>query len=208
MQAVAFLAGVKDKKNLLFSPLSSRMSLGSPSSSFIQNVYPTDAASIFIERGGSQMEAEIKTKPGFTVMGLLERGTDGPKFIPPLWDKYFTRFDEVKGVIKNRIGYGVMANYDEGTKEFDYLAGHQVEPGTEVPEGLTTWDVPDRTYAVIPCTVPTIMEAYQFFYKEWLPTVDYEVCEGEPEFEYYPEDFDNIENSAMFMYFPIRKIGP
>jgi AraC family transcriptional regulator len=154
------------------------------------------------------MEVEIKTKPEFTVMGIVERGADGPKFIPPLWEKYHTRFDEVKEFTKNRIGFGIMANYDQGTKEFDYLAGNQVEPGSEAPEGLTTWDVPEQTYAVIPCTVPTIMEAYQFFHKEWLPKVDFEACEGEPEFELYPEDFNNIETSTMFMYFPIRKAVP
>jgi AraC family transcriptional regulator len=101
-----------------------------------------------------------------------------------------------------------MTNYDEGTKEFDYLAGHQVEPGAKAPQGLATWDIPEQTYAVIPCTVPTIMEAYQFFHKEWLPNADFEACAGEPEFEFYPEDFDDIQTSTIFMYFPIRKKGP
>ncbi len=139
----------------------------------LQWEHHSDTNLIAIERGVSQMEIEIKTKPGFTVLGILERGKDGPKFIPPLWEKYMTRFNEIVHLIKDRNSYGVMANYDEGTKEFDYLAGHQVEHGTEAPEGLTTWDVPEQTYAVITCTVPTIMEAYQFFHKEWLPKVDF-----------------------------------
>ena len=153
------------------------------------------------------MEVEVKTRPGFTVLGLVERGKEGPKFIPPLWDKYFTRWDEVKEMIEDRVAYGVMTNYDEETQEFDYLAGHQVEPGTQAPEGLTTWDLPQQTYAVIPCTVPTIMEAYQFYQKEWLPSVEYEACMGEPEFELYPEDYEGIETGTLYMYFPIRKAG-
>jgi AraC family transcriptional regulator len=153
------------------------------------------------------MEVEVKIRPGFTVLGLVERGKEGPKFIPPLWDKYFSRWDEVKEVIKDRVAYGIMTNYDEETKEFDYLAGHQVEPGTKAPEGLTTWDIHEQTYAVIPCTVPTIMEAYQFYNKEWLPNVEYEACLGEPEFELYPEEYEGIETGILFMYFPVRKTG-
>jgi predicted transcriptional regulator YdeE len=151
------------------------------------------------------MKVEIRNKPAFTVLGLVERGIDGPKFIPPLWDKYMSRYDEVKEFIKDRNSYGIMANYDEVTKEFDYLAGHQVDPGTEAPGGLTTWDVPEQTYAVIPCTVPTIIDAYRFFQQEWLPTADYAAHQGEPEFEFYPQDFHSIETSKMFMYFPIQK---
>ena len=153
------------------------------------------------------MEVEVKTKPGFTVLGLAERGKDGPKFIPPLWEKLHARHDEVMEFSKNKLGYGVMANYDEVTEEFDYLAGMEVDPGIQAPEGLTTWDVPDQTYAVIPCTVPTIMEAYQFYHKEWLPNVEYEACMGEPEFELYPEDYEGIETGTLYMYFPIRKVG-
>ena len=153
------------------------------------------------------MDVEVKTKPGFIVLGLLERGKEGPKFIPPLWEKFHTRFDEVKEFSKNRLGFGVMANYDEVTQEFDYLAGIQVEPGTQALEGMTTWDVPDQTYAVIPCTVPTIMEAYQFYRKKWLPNAEYEACIGEPEFELYPEDYEGIETGTVYMYFPIRTVG-
>jgi len=153
------------------------------------------------------MEVEIKNKAEFTVMGMVERGKDGPKFVPPLWEKFHTRSDEVMEFTKDRIGYGVMANYDEGTEEFDYLAGVQVKPGSQAPKGMTTWDVPEQTYAVIPCTVPTIMEAYKFYYKEWLPSVEYEACKGKPEFELYPEDYEGIETGTMFMYFPIQKTG-
>ncbi len=153
------------------------------------------------------MEVEVKTRSGFTVLGMVERGREGPKFIPPLWEKFNRRFDEVKEFSKNKLGFGVMANYDVETEEFDYLAGIQVDPGTQPPEGLTTWDVPDQTYAVIRCTVPTIMEAYKFYRKEWLPNVKYEACMGEPEFELYPEDFEGIETGPIYMYFPIRKVG-
>ncbi|MFQ5819477.1 MAG: hypothetical protein ACE5I5_05780 [Candidatus Heimdallarchaeota archaeon] len=31
------------------------------------------------------MDVEIVTKAAFTVLGMVERGKNGPTFIPPLW---------------------------------------------------------------------------------------------------------------------------
>lgn len=150
------------------------------------------------------MNVEIVTKPAFTVLGMVERGKNGPKFIHPLWERYMKRFDDIKNKRKSNVGYGVMDNYDNATEEFDYLAGIEVEPGTEAPEGFTTWDIPNQTYAVIACTIPTIGEVYQLFYQEWLPKEGYQRTDG-PEFEFYPENFENIETDTIFLYLPIKK---
>jgi len=152
------------------------------------------------------MEVEIVTKPEFTVLGLLARGKVGPEFIPPLWDRLFVRINEIQNKIKSRIGYGVMSNYDETTKEFNYLAGFDVESGIEVPEGMIIWKVPDQTYAVIRCTIPTIMQAYQFFAQEWSLKEGYQRASG-PEFEFYPENFnpEEEETSMIYLYIPIKK---
>ncbi len=150
------------------------------------------------------MDVEIVTKPAFTVLGMVERGKNGPKFIPPLWERYMKRFDEIKNKRKSNVGYGVMDNYDKAIEEFDYLAGIEVEPGTEAPEGFTIWDIPNQTYAVIACTIPTIGEVYQFFYQEWLPKEGYQRADG-PEFEFYPENFENKETDTIYLYLPIKK---
>ena len=148
------------------------------------------------------MEVNIVTKSAFTVLGIVERGKNGPEFIPPLWERFMKRHDDVKDMTESSIGYGVMDNFDESTGEFDYLAGYEVKPGTESPKGMTVWSVPKQTYAVIACTVPTIMEAYKFF-REWLSRETYQRAKG-PEFELYPEDYQNIETDTVYMYFPIR----
>lgn len=147
---------------------------------------------------------EIVTKPAFTVLGMVKRGKNGPKFIPPLWERYMKRFDEIKNMRKSNIGYGVMDNFDKSTKEFDYLAGIEVEPGTEAPESFTIWNIPKQTYAVMTCTIPTIGEAYQFFDREWLPQEGYQRADG-PEFEFYPENFEKIETDTIYLYLPIKK---
>ena len=70
------------------------------------------------------MEAKIEFKPAFRVLGIMKRGKDGTKFIPPLWDKFFEQYHQkTRNLRKSNAGYGVMRNYDSQTKEFDYLAG-------------------------------------------------------------------------------------
>jgi len=85
------------------------------------------------------MEAKIEIKPAFTVLGVMKRGEDGTKFIPPLWDKFFKHYHEkTKNLRKSNACYGVMKNYDSQTKEFDYLAGFEVDPDTKVPKEMIT----------------------------------------------------------------------
>ena len=151
------------------------------------------------------METKIKFKPAFLVLGIMKRGKDGTTFIPPLWDKFFEQYHEkTRNLRKSNAGYGVMRNYDPQTKEFDYLAGFEVDSDTKVPKGMITWNTPKQTYVTIACKVLTIMKAVEFFQKQWTPNQGYQRAEG-PEFEYYPEDYKNVETDTMYMYFPIKR---
>jgi predicted transcriptional regulator YdeE len=154
--------------------------------------------------GGDTMEITVQTKPAFTVLGMVERGKNGPEFIPSLWGRFEQRFDEIKEMIISGESYGVMDNYDETTKEFDYLAGVKVEAGTPSPEGMSVWDIPEQAYAVMACTVPTTKKAYEYYRSEWLPQSEYTTGTG-PEFELYPEDYREIETDTVYLYFPLKK---
>jgi predicted transcriptional regulator YdeE len=151
------------------------------------------------------MEAKIETKPAFRVLGIMKRGRDETKFIPPLWDEFFKHYHEkTKNLRRSTACYGVMKNYDPQTTEFDYLAGFEVDRDTRTPKGMTTWNISKQTYVVIACTVPTIRSAVEFYQKQWLPNHFYQPAEG-PEFEYYPEEYENVETDTMHMYYPIEK---
>lgn len=156
------------------------------------------------------MDAKIETRPRFTVLGLAKRGDahSGPTWIPPMWDELFSQYGEqLKTFTKSGPGYGVMDRYDSETHTFEYLAGFETEPGTKAPEGLSTWEVPEQTYAVIRCTIKTIGDAYTFFQQEWLPEAGYQRGAG-AEFEFYGEEFHGGEDEPMHMYFPIEKREP
>lgn len=148
------------------------------------------------------MGVKIEKKPGFKVLGLAGRGSDGPSFIPSLWERLNRKEVDIWHLFKSTSeGYGVMDNYDTASKNFDYLAGHEANPETEAPEGMVIWDVPEQTYAVIQCTIKTIMDAFRHF-TEWCSDKGYSRRKG-PEFEFYPDGW--LEPGLIYAYFPIKK---
>lgn len=44
-------------------------------------------------------------------------------------------------------------------KEGKYLAGWEAKPDTKPPKGWTIWKVPEKTFAMIVCTLATYGEA-------------------------------------------------
>ena len=148
------------------------------------------------------MEPTIVSKPAFTVVGVLYRGKNEHGEIPRLWDqKLLPRADEVCDQVTPHLAYGVLDHFDRQTSEFDYLAGVGVERVTQLPEGMVRWDVPAQTYAVFPCTLPTIMAGFDNA-RRWFAQSGIQRAEG-PEFEFYDEHFMGGD-SALTIYMPIK----
>ena len=153
-----------------------------------------------------EMEVEIKSRPAFTVMGMQSRGKVAKEFIPDLWQRFIKQYDEIKDKIKSGTTYGLSYNKDKTTKEFSYLAGYEIDPGVEIPEGFITHTIPELTYAVIKCTMPTLFEAWNFT-SEWIAKNGYkDISYHYGEYEVYPEDFENEETDPMYIYVPVIKI--
>ena len=72
---------------------------------------------IQIKRSHTEMEIEIREKETFTIMGIQDRGTHGPDFIPSLWNKFNKRFDEIRDLIVTKEAYGVCFAFDKISKE-------------------------------------------------------------------------------------------
>ncbi len=96
----------------------------------------------------------------------------------------------------------MLDHYDPQTGEFDYLAGFGVERVTELPNGMVRWDVPAQTYAVLPCTLPTVKEGVGNAYR-WLKQSGTPRGDG-PEFEFYDEHFMGGD-STLYIYVPIQR---
>ncbi len=157
------------------------------------------------KRSQMKMEVEIKTRTAFTVMGMQDKGKDAPKFIPKLWERFLKRSDEIKGKIKSKQIYIISYNKNKSTKEFSYLVAYEIQPETEVPEGMITYTMPELTYIVVKCTLPTLTEAWNFASK-WINENGYKdnSCSF-GEYEVYPEEFEDENNDPMFIYVPVIK---
>lgn len=148
-------------------------------------------------------EPIIISRPAFKIAGKLYRGDNANQEIPQLWREYGPLMNRIEHVVDRHVSYGVMDNFDEQTKEFDYVAAQEVSELGELPEGLVVWEVPSQTYAVVTCTLPALMEAYDYVYKQWLPGSDYVRAPG-LEFELYDERFHPEQpHSEMDLYIPI-----
>ena len=151
------------------------------------------------------MEPKFETKAAFTVIGYKYRGKNEQSEIPQMWGEFMKREGEVKPRPNPDTGYGVMGNFDKDSGEFDYVAGLEVDPKAETPEGMVRWDIPEAYYAVLPCTLPTLKDAFDFVCKKWMPESGYQGTNG-PEFEYYPPSFDpQVPDSELLIYIPVIK---
>jgi AraC family transcriptional regulator len=150
------------------------------------------------------VEPKIVQRAAFTVVGLLHSGKNEHNKIPKMWEALGPRFPEIQHVAKPDIAYGVIDNFDEGRGTFDYLAGIEVGRAADLPEGMASWEVPEATYAVFTCRLPTLGETHTRIHSTWLPESGYERTRG-PELELYDEDFDPRDaSSKMEIHIPVK----
>lgn len=152
------------------------------------------------------MQPMIVTKPAFSAVGLKYRGKNENNEIAAMWGVANVRAPEIVAAAEGLgAAYGICGNM-EADGVFEYLAGLEIKDIREIPEGMDRWDVPEQTYAVFPCKLSTIGEAYRYAFQEWLPTSGYQRGDG-PDFEYYDYTFDpnDAENSQLYVYIPVVK---
>lgn len=151
------------------------------------------------------MEPKIVTRPAFTVAGMKYRGKNEKDEIPQLWERFMPRAKEVRYKANPNVCYGLMDNYYEKIGEFDYLAGIEVQAASDIPEGMASWQVPEQTYAVFPCNLKSIKQAFRQIYHEWLPQSGYQRASG-PDFEFYDESFKPDQGKLeLFIYVSVKR---
>jgi len=141
----------------------------------------------------------------FTIVGLrIDTKPMAPE-IPQLWDQFAPRIGEIKYGAEPQVSYGMMENSSPTMGEMVYMAGISVQKVADVPKGMTFWELPSNTYAVVEATLSTIGQAFDYVYNTWLPASDYQPGQS-PFFERYGETFNPAEpNSILSIYIPIEK---
>ncbi len=146
------------------------------------------------------MEPQIVKKPAMTLVGVQLHGKLEGMDLISLWNGFGPRMSEIKDA-NPAVCYGAMDHYSETTGEFDYLAACEAKSAVAapaVPDGMVSWNIPAQTYAVFPCTLPQVGEAWMTAYQQWLPQSGYKHAAG-PEFELYDEKF-NPQDPASTLY--------
>ncbi len=151
------------------------------------------------------MEPRFVSLPAFTLAGMMMRVRPGGKVPGQLWDEFGPRMGEIRHMTGPEMAYGLTDNMDMGSGEFDYMAGVQVSGADDIPDGMVAYGVPAQTYAVFPCTIPTLREVFDHIYGVWLPSSGYVRTAG-PELELYDETFDPSDSGSIFdVYIPVQK---
>lgn len=151
---------------------------------------------------------ECIIKPAFAVIGMEGATTDGPGFIPALWERANSRFGEVAGLAKtNPDGslcgvWGAMTDmsrsflpWEDGFTKGLYLAGVEVRDDAQPPAGWTRWDIPGFEYVRVVNDAPDVFSrALQTLADEGLSLVG------------AVHDFTDPVSGKAYMLFPIRKL--
>ena len=157
------------------------------------------------------MTIELQTKPAFALMGKLGRGPadNGPDWIPPLWQAANRNFEQIQPFIKldgqgNPMIWGCMSDVSLGffpwQAEGLYLAGCEVQPDAQPPEGWTKWNIPSFKYAVATCTLADYGEVFNDVLAHYLPENGYALTGAVH--ERYPAG----SGDTLQLYFPINRL--
>jgi AraC family transcriptional regulator len=149
------------------------------------------------------MEIRIVERGAFAIVGLKYRGKNEHNEIPQLWQALGPRTGEITHLADDTAAYGINANMDMETGEWDYVAGFEVSSAEDVPQGMVAFEVPAAKYAVFATTLPHVGETFQNAYHVWLPQAGYQHSGG-PEFELYDERFEVQDPTSEFdLYIPV-----
>ncbi|QIE90097.1 GyrI-like domain-containing protein [Pseudomonas nitroreducens] len=150
------------------------------------------------------MKYRIIELPAFDVVGMDYRGSAPGDSIGQLWQRFLPREKEVSASAQDTAAYGVCSQLPDG--EFHYIAGLPVEPGANVPAGMTRYGVPAQKYAVFTHIGPVtaIADSFQAIYSSLLARHGLEPKKG-VDLERYTERFLGPEDPASEtdLYVPI-----
>ncbi|MDE2823798.1 MAG: GyrI-like domain-containing protein [Chloroflexota bacterium] len=131
------------------------------------------------------IEPEIIQRDAFTLVGVeapfigaLSPDANNFEVIPPLWDQFVDRIEEIKHR-SDKACYGLVLTPPVGDRshpdELLYVAGAVVSEVSSVPEGMVRHEVPAATYAVFTHRGPiaNLPETIRFAMEVWLPRSGY-----------------------------------
>ena len=147
----------------------------------------------FTIQGTTAMNYSIENRPAMRIIGyktFIAEEQIGTDFIPKLWDQVTLEQQKLLKEKNNQIIQGIIGvNGEMHDHGFDYWIG--VTSDADPIEEHGTYLIPECEWIKIEATGPlrpvpkALHQAYERFYKEWLPASHYTHA-GIAEIEYYP----------------------
>ncbi len=126
------------------------------------------------------------------------------------WDELVAKLDQIENRATKRT-YGVEKypeDYGPLNNNFEYIAAVDVTSFTKVPEGLITFELPERHYVVYTfkgiATPETMTQFFANIYGQWILNLPYEMY-SDFDFELYDEHYSpgNVD-SFMRVCIPVK----
>jgi len=149
----------------------------------------------------------LKPGRGMIIGGLAGAYTpETAAAIPSLWQSFSQWLPDVPG----RTGeayttYGLA--YNQTDNSFEYMAGVEVDPKADLPEGFTKVTLKPLTYAVFPHTghISGIRTTWVAIWDKWLPDSGLKAL-PEPVFEKYGPNFDGrTGEGGLEIWVPVER---
>lgn len=125
--------------------------------------------------------------------------------LPPLWDLFLSRLNEVSFRIPNMC-YGVVQQTTKKTELLEYFAVAEVSQVSDIPKGMVCIELPETQYAKFTHkgVVKDIDNTVNYIYSSWLLKSKY-THTYEADLEFYGEKFDQLSaQSEMHYAVPIK----
>lgn len=153
------------------------------------------------------MEPQIITKPATKLVGIATQYDSADLSLTRLW----SAFRPYRNNIANRIGddaFGIYESYQEQGDEvsFSYVCSVPVSSFDQIPDGMTTRELPEQMYAKFTHRGPVanLDQTLKYIWGSWLPKSSYDYVE-KPDFELYPSGFNDADpKNELYLHIPIR----
>ena len=149
------------------------------------------------------MEAELRDRPAFPVMGTQVRIHPMTADYEAIWHQFLPREAEIAPFTAEQVYYGVFYPTEEEGQD-DFIAGMAVTGVETPPEGLVLREVGAAREAVFACTMATIGETWAGSFQEWLPANGYEYDHPSPCYERWTPDPAG-GHPAVTIHVPVRR---
>ena len=153
--------------------------------------------------GGNMLDYKIVEKAPFTVVGLKRRFDSETSYmeVPKFWGEWAKDMKGLKGM------FGICS--DMVGKLFDYWIADLYLPWEDIPEGLSTFQIPGGLWAIFKCEGPLpdgLQKVNTQIWTEWLPSLKGYKLAGNYSLEFYLPPAKDPADTVSYIGVPLEKL--